>query len=31
MHQVDEHASIADIEALARIYERVIAAYFAQA
>ncbi len=29
MHQVDENVSTADIAALTRIYERVIAAYFA--
>ncbi len=28
MHQVDEHVAVADIEALTRIYERVIARYF---
>ena len=31
MHGVDEHVAVADIEALARIYERVIRAYLAQA
>ena len=31
MHMADERAAVADIEALARIYERVIADYFAAA
>ncbi len=29
MHKVDERASVADIEALARVYRRLIADYFA--
>ncbi|HEY1880374.1 MAG TPA: M20/M25/M40 family metallo-hydrolase, partial [Caulobacteraceae bacterium] len=29
MHKIDERASVADIEALARVYERLIADYFA--
>ena len=29
MHMVDEAASVADIEALTTIYERLIARYFA--
>ncbi len=29
MHQVDERVSVEDIEALGRIYERIIASYFA--
>jgi succinyl-diaminopimelate desuccinylase len=28
MHKVDERASVADVEALSRVYERLIAAYF---
>ncbi len=31
IHQVDEHVSVADLEALTRIYERFIAGYFANA
>jgi succinyl-diaminopimelate desuccinylase len=30
IHQVDEHASIADLEMLTRIYERFIVDYFAK-
>lgn len=30
IHQVDEHTSVADLEALTDIYERFIASYFAQ-
>jgi succinyl-diaminopimelate desuccinylase len=28
MHQIDEHVSVADLEALTRIYERVLESYF---
>ena len=31
MHGIDEHADVGDIEALARIYERVLQLYFARA
>jgi acetylornithine deacetylase/succinyl-diaminopimelate desuccinylase-like protein len=29
MHGIDEHASLDDLEALSRIYERVLRLYFA--
>jgi acetylornithine deacetylase/succinyl-diaminopimelate desuccinylase-like protein len=29
MHGVDEHASLADLDALTRVYERILQRYFA--